>query len=78
MFAGDELEDIAEETSHSADTDGITGFMYGAAVSTLASSWKHGERLRCWHNLDTQLGNEGKRANESGGTLNPAILNIGG
>jgi len=56
---------------------GVTGFMYGAAVSILAKCWTHGEELRRWHNLRTQFGNEGERANESGGTLNPALLNIG-
>lgn len=67
----------AKQTSHDADTEGITGFMYGAAVSILSLTWKHGEALRRWHNLDTQLGTEGERANESGGVLNPALLNIG-
>lgn len=74
---GKKLEDIAETTSHEADIDGISGFMYGAAVHTLANSWKHGEQLRRWHNLDTQLGSEGEEANESGGVLNPALLSIG-
>lgn len=78
MAAGAELEDVAERTSHEADTEGITGFMYGAAVSVLATLWVHGERLRRWHNLDTQLGTEGEKANESGGVFNPALLNIGG
>ena len=78
LAAGDKLEDIAKETSHEADTTGITGFMYGCAVSILAECWKHGEELRTWHNLDTQLGNEGEKANVSGGVLNPALLNIGG
>lgn len=77
MAAGEKLEDIADETSHQADTDGITGFMYGAAVSTLAQVWEHGEELRRWHNLKTQIGAEGESANKSGGTLNPALLNIG-
>jgi hypothetical protein len=71
------LVSIAESTSHEADTEGITGFMYGAAVSVRASSWEHGEDLRRWHNLDTQMGDEGERANEDGGVLNPAVLNIG-
>jgi hypothetical protein len=77
MAAGAELEDVAKRTSHEADDEGITGFMYGAAVSVLASSWVHGERLRRWHNLDTQLGGEGEKANESGGVLNPALLTLG-
>lgn len=74
---GEKLPDIADASSHLADTDGITGFMYGAAVSILAAVWVHGEELRRWHNLKTQIGTEGEKANESGGVLNPAMLNIG-
>jgi hypothetical protein len=73
---GAKLEDIAKATSQEADSEGITGFMYGCAVSTLSHAWIHGEALRRWHNLDTQIGNEGERANANGGVLNPAILNI--
>ena len=73
---GKTVAQIAQETSHQADTDGITGFMYGAAVSALAHFWVHGEELRRWHNKDVQIGNEGDRANESGDVLNPAILTI--
>ena len=74
--AGETLEAIAQATSHEADTDGITGFMYGCAVSALANFWIHGEALRRWHNLDTQIGSEGEKANESGGVLNPALLSL--
>ena len=74
---GKQLEDVAYETSHMADTDGITGFMYSMAARFLASVWKHGEQLRKWHNLKNQLGTEGEEANESGSILNTAILNIG-
>lgn len=77
MTKGVSLEDIAESTSEEADLEGITGLMYGAAVSTLAQTWKHGEQLRRWHNLKTQLQDEGERANEDGGVLNPALLRIG-
>ena len=73
---GETVEQCAKETSRQADTDGITGFMYGAAVLTLAQVWAPGEALRRWHNIDTQIGKEGEKANESGGTLNPALLNI--
>lgn len=76
MAKGENMGRIAKETSDQADTDGITGFMYGAAVTILAASWVHGDQLRRWHNLDTQLGDEGERANAEGGTLNPAVLNI--
>lgn len=71
------LERIAETASHEADTEGITGFMYGCAVSILAQVWRHGDALRRLHNLNTQIGDEGERANESGGTLNPACISIG-
>lgn len=74
---GRTVEACADETSHAADTDGITGFMYGVAVSLLSQCWAHGEALRRWHNLKTQIGHEGERANERGGVLNPALLNIG-
>lgn len=74
--AGKKIVDCAKQTSHDADYDGITGFMYGCAVSMLSQCWKHGEALRLWHNLDSQIGDEGEKANESGGVLNPALLNI--
>ena len=77
MAEGKTLEECAESTSHTADYDGITGYMYGAAVGILSQAWKHGEELRRWHNLKTQIGTEGEKANESGGVLNPAILSIG-
>lgn len=77
MADGAPVEQCAKQASHDADTEGITGFMYGCAVSMLAQCWKHGEALRRWHNKDTQIGTEGDRANESGGVLNPALLNIG-
>lgn len=73
---GNTLEKCAKETSHRADTSGITGFMYGAAVSVLSSCWKYGEQLRRWHNLATQIHDEGEKANEDGGVLNPALVNI--
>lgn len=78
MAKGGKIADIAKPTSHKADAEGITGFMYGCAVSALAEFWEHGEALRLWHNLDTQIGNEGEKANESGGVLNPALLAVGG
>lgn len=76
MANGKKLEDVADAASHEADLEGITGFMYGCAVYILSKVWIHGETLRRWHNLKTQIGNEGEKANENGGTLNPAILCI--
>jgi hypothetical protein len=77
MAKGERIADIAEECSHLANEEGITGFMYGAAVMTLSSVWIHGEALRLWHNLKYQLRDEGKRANDNGGVLNPAVLRMG-
>jgi len=77
MAGGETLASCAQRTSRAADTEGITGFMYGAAVVGLSACWEHGEELRRWHNLDTQIGDEGERANESGGVLNPAMLGVG-
>lgn len=77
MADGVALETCADADSHIADTDGITGFMYGAAVQVLAKSWIHGEQLRRWHNLKTQIKDEGEKANDAGTVLNPAILNVG-
>lgn len=73
---GKSVAECAKQTSRQADTDGITGFMYGCAVSALSHFWTHGEELRRWHNIDTQIGTEGERANEKGTVLNPALLAI--
>lgn len=62
------LIDNAEKLSHKADKEGITGFMYGAAVSILAHCWVHGEELRKWHNKE--YGYEGE------GCVNPAIITV--
>lgn len=78
IAAGEKLVDFAKLTSHEADTSGITGFMYGAAVSGLSEYWEYGEELRLWHNLDTQIGDEGERANKKGTVLNPALLTLEG
>ena len=74
---GATVASCAKETSKQTDVKGITGFMYGAAVSTLSAVWVHGEDLRRWHNKDCRIGDEGDRANESGGVLNPAVLTVG-
>lgn len=77
MAKGKSIQECAKYSSHTADTDGITGFMYGCAAQGLAHFWEHGEELRKWHNLDTQIGTEGEKANATSGVLNPALLKIG-
>jgi hypothetical protein len=59
----------AKELSFKADIGGITGYMYGAAVSILSTHWKYGEYLRKWHN--NEYGHDGD------GVVNPAVLTIG-
>lgn len=66
---GEKLVDIASKTSDEADTEGITGFMYGYAVQVLSDVWKYGEDLRLWHNK--------KYKYEGSGAVNPAIITIG-
>lgn len=61
MSHGEKLEDIAKQTSFDV-ANGITGFMYGMAVSILSQCWIHGEQLRKWHNLATQIHDEGEKA----------------
>lgn len=50
LATGSKLGAIAKEAGDEADTDEITGFMYGCAVKMLARCWEHGEQLRVWHN----------------------------
>jgi len=77
MADGAKLEDIAERCSCEAKCEGITRAMYGLAVLVLAKCWEHGDRLRRWHNLRTQILDEGERANARGTVLNPAALCVG-
>ena len=59
----------AENCSKQVDFMGITGAMYGMAVSILAKCWKHGEALRKWHNKE--WGHE-----DTEGVVNPAVFTI--
>lgn len=78
MANGDTLEACADQASSlAAGNEGITGFMYGCAVLILSQVWIHGDQLRRWHNLRTQIGDEGEKANKSGGVLNPALMSFG-
>ena len=70
MENGASVAEAAERTNHTADTEGITGFMYGCAVQSLCQFWEHGEELRQWHNQ--QYGYSGD------GIINPAIIHVEG
>lgn len=62
------IVDNAFKLSMEADEEGITGFMYGCAVSILSQCWTYGEFLRKWHN--------GEYNYDGDGVVNPAILSI--
>lgn len=66
---GKTVRQCAEYTQKGLGFLGITGFMYGCAVSVLSQTWKYGEDLRKWHNKE--YGHEGE------GVVNPAILTVG-
>lgn len=66
---GESIDQCADILSHEADVEGITGFMYGVAVSILSNHWKHGEKLKKWHNK--KHGRE-----DADGVVNPAILTV--
>lgn len=70
------VANCAEATSRQADTDGIAGYMYGAAVSGLSKFWEHGDDLRAWHNRKYLTEEKAAGADESGGVVNPAVLTI--
>lgn len=63
------IAENAKKRSHEADTEGITGFMYGCAVSILSDCWEYGEILRKWHNNRYDY--------DGNGVVNPALLTIG-
>jgi hypothetical protein len=64
------------EADKKIDAGGITGFMAGCVAQMVSHCHSRGEEFRRKWNLDNQIQNEGERANESGGVLNPAFLNI--
>lgn len=60
---------VAQSTSRAADTNGISGAMYGFAVGLLRQHWQHGARLNRWHNAKYGVSSDE-------GTVNPAIITV--
>ena len=60
----------AKNAERAADTEGISGFMYGAAVAALAKFWEHGDSLNHWHNGCYGVG---PGATD---TVNPALITL--
>ena len=65
---GKTVQECYQEVQSELDFMGITGFMYGCAVTVLASAWAYGEELRKAHN--NEYGHDGE------GTVNPAVFSI--
>jgi hypothetical protein len=68
---------IVCEADENIEAGGITGFMAGAVAQMVSQCHSRGEEFRRRWNVDNQIGQEGERANEGKGVLNPALLNIG-
>jgi len=68
LAKGKTVQECYQEVQSELDFMGITGFMYGCAVSVLASAWAYGEELRKAHN--NEYGHDGE------GTVNPAVFSI--
>ena len=64
--SGMKVDEAAELFKDEADTEIITGFMYGCAVNIVSRFWVYGEELRVWHNA--------KYGHTGTGTVNPALL----
>lgn len=77
MATGKSLRECAQDACSRADTGGITGYMYGAAVSALSQLWEHGDDLRAWHNRQYVSEEKAAEADKTGGVVNPAIVTIG-
>ena len=74
----DTHELICRADNESAGDGGITGFMAGAVASMISACHSRGDEFRRKWNGDNQIADEGDKANESGGVLNPALLSVGG
>ncbi len=55
---------------------GTTGYMAGAVASMVSVCHSRGEEFRKKWNHDNQIQDEGDKANESGGVINPALINV--
>ena len=69
--------ELITKADHNIQAGGITGFMAGCVAQMVSHCHSHGEEFRRSWNRETQIGDEGDKANESGGVLNPTILHIG-
>lgn len=67
---------LISDADKDSKTGGITGFMAGYVAQMVSQCHSRGEEFRRKWNTHNQINTEGDKANESGGILNPALLNI--
>lgn len=80
MGSGKELtSEMMDRCAGQADTDGITGFMYGAAASALSHFWEHAEKFQVAFNTQYMPKEKAEELAKTrpGATVNPAIITIG-
>jgi len=68
LINAETLEDIAQETSHEANIDGVSITMHFHAVWLLSGSWKYGEELRLWHNKKCGV------SKDTGDVVDPSLI----
>lgn len=59
------IVEYAERLGQEADIEGVSGTMYGCAVSILSQCWEYGEELRQWHKEKYQERTEGFAMSEA-------------
>lgn len=72
-----DCNEIISQADRDIKAGGITGFMAGCVAQIVSQCHSRGEEFRLKWNKYYQIRDEGDRANESGGILNPALLAIG-
>jgi len=70
-----DAQEIVSQANKELDT-GITWFQAGCVASMVSRCHSRGEDFRCQWNNHYQLKDEGDKANETKGVLNPALLSI--
>ena len=68
--------DIICKADHEIGVASITGFMAGCVAQMVSECHERGEEFRKQWNKDNQIKDEGDRANNSGGVINPAVISI--
>ncbi len=71
---GFDCHGIISKADHESNAGGITGNMAAAVAHMVSECHSRGEEFRRKWNLVCEIGDEGKKANDSGGILNPAVL----